>query len=115
MPHVCSEEELRSRGLGMDLSWLQELLKLLFGQVGVLGTVLIGFAAYIGWLLEQEKREHERTRTRAEEVYEKRTILFETYLKAMTELRVAVEASATTNRIAIDALTTAINSRKRTG
>lgn len=95
-----------------DFSWVQELLKLLFGQVGVLGTVLIGIAAYIAYLHKKEMEAHEETRRRGDEVAEKRTVLFETYLKTLSDLKIAIEASSNSNRIAIDTLAAAIN-RKR--
>jgi len=94
------------------MDWVNELLKLLFGQVGVLGTVLIGMVYYIGRLLETEQKEHAETRRRAEETNERRIAIFETYLKAMADLKGAVESSANLTKLAIDGLTVAINRRK---
>ena len=94
------------------MDWLNELLKLLFGQVGVLGTVLIGMVFYIGRLLEAEQKAHTDTRKRSEDTGEKRTVLFETYLKTMSDLKNAIESSNNISRKCLEDLAAEIN-RKR--
>ena len=76
----------------MDLGWLHQLLTLLFGQVGVLGTILIGMVAGMFWLLLKEQEAHGKTRTSVQEVNEKRLELALSTLKTLEDLTGAIEA-----------------------
>ena len=76
----------------MTLEGLQAVLTLLFGQVGVLGTVLIGFSAILFYLLREERAEHAKTRLRAEELHDRRLELAKQTLIALHEQQTALNA-----------------------
>lgn len=75
----------------MDLAWILSLLQLLFGQAGVVGTILIGGFAYVAWQLKLEQDAHDKTRTQKDELSEKRYALLEKQLSVMGEFRVALD------------------------
>jgi len=77
-----------------DQSFILSLLQLLFGQTGALGTVLIGMVAYLAWSLQQEKKDHKETRVAMQAAAEKRYETFESYIKAMADLKQAVDLLA---------------------
>lgn len=74
---------------------LVEFVKLLFGQVGVIGTVCLGVAAFIGWLLQEERASHTQTRTKYEEMNDKRFDLLLAQQQTLTALKDAVTVLAT--------------------
>lgn len=76
------------------MSWetIEQLLKLLFGNIGVGGTVGVCVAIYIGWLYDQEKKDHKATRLAVQEDAEKRRELQEKYIEVLTRLSVMIEA-----------------------
>lgn len=76
----------------MEWSWLSSILTLLFGQVGVLGTVLIAASAYIAWQLHLEQLDHKETRRKYEEMNEKRLELFAHVLKSVGEMKTSIDA-----------------------
>lgn len=67
-----------------------EGFKLLFGQVGVLGTVIIGFAGFIAWLYIREREAHEATRKLMWEASEARYKVLESNLATLKELQSTV-------------------------
>lgn len=64
-----------------------DLLKLLFGQVGVIGTLCLSLAVFLGWLYREEIKAHQLTRTRYEDMNEKRFEILTTQSKVLTELK----------------------------
>ena len=66
---------------------LVDLIKLLFGQVGVIGTICLGLAAFVGWLLREERNAHLMTQRRYEELNEKRFEILLMHQKALGEVR----------------------------
>lgn len=69
------------------MEWAESLLKLLFGQLGPLGTVCLGVAAYTAWLHYQEKQDHKRTREIVAEDAEKRLKIHQEYITVLTEIK----------------------------
>jgi hypothetical protein len=67
--------------------WILEGLKLLFGQVGVLGTVIIGFAGFIAWLYIKEREAHDSTRQLMLTQNEARYKVLESNLATLKELQ----------------------------
>jgi len=67
-----------------------ETLKLLFGQVGVLGTVIMIFAAFISWLHIKEREAHEATRAIMNAQNEARYRVLESNLATLKELQTTV-------------------------
>lgn len=67
-----------------------EGFKLLFGQVGVLGTVIIGFAGFIAWLYLKEREAHEATRRLMWDQSEARYKVLESNLTTLKELQTTV-------------------------
>lgn len=78
----------------MDWGWVSQVLTLLFGQVGVLGTVLIAMVGTLLWLLWREQEAHDKTREQVALVNEKRIELAINTLNTLHELRNAVNALA---------------------
>ncbi len=85
----------------MDFAWLKSLLEVLFGQIGVVSTILIAVCAYITWLYEKERElhgkereSHESTRKQMQELSEKRfAIILETF-KVMEGFKREIEELA---------------------
>lgn len=67
-----------------------EGLKLLFGQVGVLGTVIIGFAGFVAWLYIKEREAHDATRQLMLTQNEARFKVLESNLVTLKEIQVTV-------------------------
>ena len=82
----------------MEFSWITELLKLLFGQMGVLGTTLMIMFAYVAWQLHLEKLDHRKSRERHEEVTDKRLELLQTLTKTISELERTVSNLVVVNK-----------------
>jgi hypothetical protein len=76
------------------MSWdtIEQLLKLLFGNIGVGGTVGVCVAIYIGWLLHQEKEDHRQTRLAVKLDADKRIEIQEKYIEVLTRLTVLIES-----------------------
>jgi len=74
-----------------DQSFILTILQLLFGQTGALGTVLIGMCGFLAWLLIQERKSHDETRGRMQEMADKRTEIFESYIKVVADLKTSVD------------------------
>lgn len=69
------------------MEWLESLLKLLFGQLGPLGTVCLGVAAYTAWLHYEEKKDHKKTREIVAEDAEKRLKIHQEYIQTLAEIK----------------------------
>lgn len=69
------------------MEWVENLLKLLFGQLGPLGTVTLAAAAYSAWLHWQEREDHKRTRQLVAEDAEKRLKLHQDFIAVLTEIK----------------------------
>jgi hypothetical protein len=78
----------------MEWGMLEGLLRLLFGQLGVLGTALVAFSAVLMWLLLREQEEHAQTRKASAEINEKRLELAVQTLKALHEFKSSIDALA---------------------
>lgn len=78
----------------MGEGFLLELLKLLFGQVGVLGTVLIAFGAFTAYLYITERKAHDVTRTLMLAQNDARFKILESNLQTLKELQSTVSLLA---------------------
>ena len=75
----------------MEMEFLWKLLSLLFGQVGVLGTILIAMCTYLAWDVKEERASHRATREYIYELQEKRVQMHTANLEAMTEIKVSLD------------------------
>lgn len=73
------------------MEWLQDLLKLLFGHLGPLGTVCVAAAVYAAWLHHQEKEDHKETRKAVAEDAARRIEIHNRYLEILSEMRVVLD------------------------
>lgn len=80
-----------------DWGWVTNLLQLLFGQLGVLGTVCFLFMSYIAWQLDVEQKLHRETRRRYEELNERRLQVFDALANSIKDLKVSVDSAITIN------------------
>lgn len=82
----------------MNETWAINLLQLLFGQIGAVGTICVAVAGYMGWqlhLAQQATKElfikmaQERAdmTTKFESSQEKRVELLSTYLHTLSEFK----------------------------
>lgn len=85
----------------MDFSWLKALLEVLFGQIGVVSTILVAVCAYITWLYEKERalhgkerESHENTRKQMQELGEKRFAVILEAFKVMEGFKKEIEELA---------------------
>lgn len=76
----------------MDL-WI-ETLKLLFGQLGVVGTVCFLMTGYLAYLHRQEKEDHGKTRKLLDADLDKRLELHQNYIQLLVEIKSALELLA---------------------
>jgi hypothetical protein len=74
----------------MSEGFLLDLIKLLFGQVGVLGTVLIAFGSFCAWLYITERKAHDATRSLMMQQNEARFKILESNLQTLKELQSTV-------------------------
>ena len=70
------------------MEMLQELLTLLFGQLGPLGTVCVAAAAYSAWLHHREREDHKATRRAVAEDAKERLAIHNRYLEVLAEMRI---------------------------
>lgn len=75
----------------MDLSWISELLKLLFGNLGAIGTIAVVFCGFLAYMLHIEQKEHACTREKNEVLNEKRYVAFEKMVVALIEQKAALD------------------------
>lgn len=71
--------------------WLN-LIKFVTSQFGLPGSLAVGIAGYLIWLLKQERDAHSKTRDKIDEINEKRIQLQEIYVNAMRDLKEALQA-----------------------
>lgn len=69
------------------MEWVESLLKLLFGQLGPLGTTTLAAAAYMAFLHHQEREDHKRTRELVAEDAEKRLKIHQDYIAVLSEIK----------------------------
>lgn len=69
------------------MEWIQDLLKLLFGQLGVVGTVCFLAVAYVAYLLQQEKEDHKATRGALAELIKTQANVNLQFMELLTEIR----------------------------
>lgn len=72
-------------------SWI-EILKLLFGQLGVVGTVCFLMSGYLAYLHRQEKEDHKATRQLMEGDLDKRLKIHQEYIQVLTQIKTMMEA-----------------------
>lgn len=70
---------------------LVPLLQLLFGQTGVVGTILIAIAAYFAYLYNQERNDHKETRRLMNEAADKRAQVLEAYIKGFSDIKTSID------------------------
>lgn len=71
----------------VDGDFVTKTLTLLFGQVGVLGTILIAVCGLLLWLFHKEQLAHANTRDRYEATSEKRMELYASFLTHLEQLK----------------------------
>lgn len=69
------------------MEWVESLLKLLFGQLGPLGTTTLMGAAYIAWLHTKEREDHKETRRLVAEDAERSLKVHHEYIALLAEIR----------------------------
>jgi len=74
------------------MDWWISLLQLLFGQLGVVGTVCFVMAMYIAYLHHQEREDHKATRVLMERDVERRATIHEQYIKVLAEMKLLLES-----------------------
>lgn len=75
----------------MELSGWTELFRLLFGQLGALGTVCVVAAAWMAWMHQKEKDDHKETRQLMYAHFEKVVALQVTVATVLAELKQLIE------------------------
>ena len=71
--------------------WLN-LVKFITSQFGLPGSLAVGIAGYLIWLLQKERESHDKTRDKVFEVNEKRIELSRTTTEAVIELKQSLQA-----------------------
>ena len=71
--------------------WLN-LIKFITSQFGLPGSLAVGIAGYLIWLLQKERESHDKTRDKLFEVNEKRIELSRTTTEAVIELKQSLQA-----------------------
>jgi len=69
------------------MEWIESLLKLLFAQLGPLGTVCLLTTVYAAYLHKQEKADHLRTRELVAADTEKRNKLHQEFIAVLVEIK----------------------------
>lgn len=69
------------------MEWIQDLLKLLFGQLGVVGTVCFAATVHIAWLFHQEKEDHKNTRETIKDVVASQALANMKFIELLTEIK----------------------------
>ena len=73
--------------------WLN-LVKFITSQFGLPGSLAVGIAGYLIYLLQREREAHEVTRQKVLEAAEKRVALSQITTEAVLELRQSLQAVA---------------------
>lgn len=69
------------------MEWIQDLLKLLFGQLGVVGTVCFLVSGYLAWLHHQEREDHKQTRESVRLYVQSQNEMNMRFLEVITEVK----------------------------
>lgn len=77
-----------------------DLIKLLFGQVGVIGTLCLAVAAWFAYSYREEREAHLKTQTRYEDLNEKRFELLKSQSDTLTALKDAMVILS--NKVKVD-------------
>lgn len=77
------------------MEWLEGLLKLLFGQLGVVGTVCFLWAFYLGWLYDLERKDHKASRDTLRELSQTQAGMNLKVIEVLTELRTLISFGRT--------------------
>lgn len=73
------------------MDWLKDLLTLLFGQLGPLGTVCVAAAAYSAWLHHTEREDHRKTRELVAKDAEGRLKIHQQFIEVLTEMKTLLQ------------------------
>ena len=71
--------------------WLK-LVQWLTSQFGLPGSMAVGLAVYLVWLLKLERESHGRTRDKIDEINEKRIEFTRATVQSITDLKDALQA-----------------------
>jgi hypothetical protein len=85
-------------GEAMDYSWVEGLFRLLFGNLGPMGTLFVVVAGYLVWQLKLAQDDLRNTRNTLGELNEKRLQLHAENLKTLGELKQSIDALARRRR-----------------
>jgi hypothetical protein len=77
-----------------------DLIKLLFGQVGVIGTLCLAVAAWFAYSYREEREAHLKTQSRYEDMNEKRFEVLKSNQETLTMLKDAISILA--NKVKVD-------------
>lgn len=69
------------------MEFVQDLLKLLFGQLGVVGTVCFVILGYVAYLHHQEREDHKQTREGIKHFIASQNETNMKFLEVMVEMR----------------------------
>lgn len=72
------------------MEWITDTLKLLFGQLGVVGTVCFIISAYLGWMHYEEKEDHKLTRSALHDLVKAQATVNLQFMELLTEIRTYV-------------------------
>jgi hypothetical protein len=73
------------------------IIKLLFGELGVVGAVCFIGAGHISWLLHQERLAHEQTRATIKNVVADQAIVNMKFVELLTEIRTYMQVTREVN------------------
>ena len=71
--------------------WLN-LVKFITSQFGLPGSLAVGIAGYLIWLLQKEREAHAQTRNKIDEINEKRIEFTKTTIQGLVDLKEALDA-----------------------
>ena len=77
-----------------------DLIKLLFGQVGVIGSLCLFVAAWFAYSYREEREAHLKTQSRYEDMNEKRFEVLKSNQETLTMLKDAISILA--NKVKVD-------------
>lgn len=73
------------------MEWVKDLLTLLFGQLGPLGTVCVAAATYSAWLHHTEREDHRKTREMVAKDSEARLKIHNSFIETLAEMKVLLQ------------------------
>lgn len=73
------------------MEFVKDLLQLLFGHLGPLGTVCVAAAAYSAWLHHSEREDHRKTREMVAKDAEGRLKIHSQFIEVLAELKTMLQ------------------------